>query len=69
MECFNFPSKFKCGSCPEGYTGNGLKCTPILDPCDPDPCFNGVNCVTVWEGKKLSHACGHCPDGEFQSLS
>ena len=44
VTCHDVPapgSGFKCGSCPPGYTGNGVSCTDVDDcsvaqkPCGP----------------------------------
>ena len=34
-----------------------------MDPCDPNPCFPGVVCVTIWKGRQTMFECGLCPDG------
>ena len=62
-DCYNLPDRYKCGSCPEGFTGNGQKCTAARNPCQPNPCHSGVSCITVWKGKQAQFACGLCPDG------
>lgn len=36
---------YRCGPCPAGYTGNGHHCTQIPDPCNPSPCYPGVQCL------------------------
>uniref|UniRef100_A0A3Q3WQX5 Thrombospondin-1 n=1 Tax=Mola mola TaxID=94237 RepID=A0A3Q3WQX5_MOLML len=46
-ECTSYPDgSWKCGKCPAGYTGNGVKCKDV-DECKevPDACFefNGVH--------------------------
>jgi len=54
-----------CGPCPLGrvcISGEGL--FPVSDPCQPNPCFSGVQCVAVWRGEKATHRCGLCPDGK-----
>jgi hypothetical protein len=70
-KCFNFSHKYKCGTCPAGLTGNGIKCTSAdVDPCSTNPCFPGVACLTVWKGKrkKAQFACGLCPDGNRKTI-
>lgn len=32
---------FRCGPCPDGYTGSGVKCTPLC----PVPCPYGMRCI------------------------
>ena len=61
--CSNVDDKFICGACPEGFTGNGVQCHSANDPCDPNPCYSGVACVTVWKGRQAMFTCGLCPDG------
>ena len=63
VECYNYADDFKCGKCPEGFTGNGNNCSPEFDPCDPNPCYFGVPCLTIWKGRQTSFECGLCPDG------
>ena len=66
---------FDCGGCPPGFSGDGIGCTatraggddgresPPTDPCSPNPCFPGVQCVAVWKGTEARFSCGLCPDG------
>ena len=48
-----------CGPCPEGYSGDGIHCVEIEDPCSSNPCFENVTCTVVDDGFK----CGYCPAG------
>ena len=44
VQCFEVQGSqlgFRCGSCPEGYTGNGINCTSLC----PLPCPYGMKCV------------------------
>lgn len=63
VSCYNMPGKAKCGNCPPGYVGNGIKCTPPSeDPCSTNPCYQGVSCVNLWMGRSAGFVCGSCPD-------
>ena len=62
VECYNLASKAKCGSCPPGFVGNGVKCTPARDPCSTSPCYEGVTCVNLWAGRSAGFVCGECPE-------
>uniref|UniRef100_A0A3Q3E234 Thrombospondin 4a n=1 Tax=Hippocampus comes TaxID=109280 RepID=A0A3Q3E234_HIPCM len=44
--------------CPEGYTGDGVRCDDI-DECQFNPCFPGVRCENTAPGFR----CGKCPSG------
>jgi len=47
-----------------GFTGNGIKCTAVKDPCKPNPCYPGVSCITIWKGRYAHFGCGLCPEGK-----
>ncbi|XP_068594702.1 LOW QUALITY PROTEIN: thrombospondin-4a [Brachionichthys hirsutus] len=49
---------FRCGPCPDGYTGDGVHCDDE-DECQFNPCFPGVPCVNTAPGFR----CGQCPLG------
>uniref|UniRef100_H3C524 EGF-like domain-containing protein n=1 Tax=Tetraodon nigroviridis TaxID=99883 RepID=H3C524_TETNG len=49
---------FRCGPCPDGYTGDGMRCDDV-DECQFSPCFLGVTCVNTAPGFR----CGRCPLG------
>ena len=63
VKCFNVHDKAKCGNCPDGFEGNGVKCTAADDPCASFPCFEGVQCINVRMGNSTGYVCGLCPDG------
>lgn len=60
VQCLNFMGTFRCGSCPEGFTGNGSVCHKAVpfDPCQEITCFPGVSC----EQKGDTYGCGNCPE-------
>lgn len=56
--CHNVPGSYFCGSCPQGYTGNGYYCSDI-DECLVD---NGgcstvprVQCINTMVRKTIKH--------------
>ncbi|XP_076006862.1 thrombospondin-4a [Genypterus blacodes] len=49
---------FKCAPCPDGYTGDGVRCDDV-DECQFNPCFPGVRCVNTAPGFR----CERCPLG------
>ncbi|KHJ46556.1 CUB domain protein, partial [Trichuris suis] len=62
VHCSNTPGGFKCGSCPVGYTGDGVRCWDV-DECAQN---NGhcstspkVQCINTFG----SYHCGACPPG------
>uniref|UniRef100_A0A8C4QE10 Thrombospondin 3 n=1 Tax=Eptatretus burgeri TaxID=7764 RepID=A0A8C4QE10_EPTBU len=62
VECEEKPGSdlgFRCGSCPDGFTGNGNHCKDI-DECQlANPCFPGVRCLNLAPG----FSCDPCPLG------
>jgi hypothetical protein len=54
-------TSFVCGSCPDGYSGNGVTCTEI-DGCAGSPCFPGVVCTDA-DPPETGFLCGSCPAG------
>ena len=61
--CHNSQGRAKCGNCPEGFEGNGVKCTPSVQPCASNPCFYNVSCINVRMGVSVGYVCGLCPEG------
>ncbi|XP_043479110.1 cubilin-like isoform X2 [Leptopilina heterotoma] len=60
--CHNVPGSYFCGSCPQGYTGNGYYCS------DVDEClYDNGGCSTVPRVQCIntmgSRICGSCPTG------
>lgn len=62
VECINTKGSFECGSCPQGYTGNGFYCIDVNE-CDVN---NGdcsiapkVDCINTIG----SFHCDNCPEG------
>ncbi|XP_037632853.1 thrombospondin-4a isoform X2 [Sebastes umbrosus] len=49
---------FKCAPCPDGYTGDGVRCDDV-DECQFNPCHPGVRCVNTAPGFR----CEKCPLG------
>lgn len=49
---------FQCAPCPDGYTGDGVRCDDV-DECQFNPCFSGVRCVNTAPGFR----CEKCPLG------
>ncbi|MEL6546341.1 MAG: hypothetical protein AAFQ82_17065 [Myxococcota bacterium] len=63
VACTDIPGGFECGSCPRGYTGDGVDCSDI-DECLAFPCDALVDCTNLEGG----FVCGSCPTG-FQDLN
>ena len=69
--CLSVNGIATCGPCPNGMTGNGKVChtaagdlakeQTVLDPCQSNPCFDGVLCQLSEDG--TSYECGACPEG------
>ncbi|KAF3850907.1 hypothetical protein F7725_012679 [Dissostichus mawsoni] len=49
---------YQCAPCPEGYTGDGVRCDDV-DECQFQPCYPGVRCVNTAPGFR----CEKCPLG------
>uniref|UniRef100_A0A4W6GAY6 Thrombospondin 4a n=1 Tax=Lates calcarifer TaxID=8187 RepID=A0A4W6GAY6_LATCA len=49
---------FQCTPCPDGFTGDGVRCDDV-DECQFNPCFPGVRCVNTAPGFR----CEKCPLG------
>ncbi|XP_012276352.1 cubilin [Orussus abietinus] len=62
VQCINVPGTFYCGTCPQGYSGNGYYCTDI-DEC----ATNNGGCSTSPMAQCIntlgSRICGPCPPG------
>ncbi|XP_043540034.1 thrombospondin-3a [Chiloscyllium plagiosum] len=58
METYEYPG-FRCGSCPEGFTGNGTHCTDIDECLFANPCFSESKCINAVPGFR----CESCPLG------
>ncbi|XP_013414446.1 fibropellin-1-like isoform X2 [Lingula anatina] len=59
VACKDTPTGFECGSCPPGFSGNGISCTRVVAGCSTDPCYPGVQCRDTPNG----YRCGPCPPG------
>ncbi|CAH0392455.1 unnamed protein product [Bemisia tabaci] len=60
VQCYDTVEGFQCGSCPNGYSGDGRHCKP-RGGCDLNPCHHGVQCVDTQEAPY--YRCGACPQG------
>ncbi|KAH3835636.1 hypothetical protein DPMN_108994, partial [Dreissena polymorpha] len=58
VECINTDRGYRCGECPRGFYGDGVRCAKI-PTCADKPCFAGVECFDVANG----YRCGPCPAG------
>ncbi|XP_052796018.1 cartilage oligomeric matrix protein-like [Mya arenaria] len=56
--CTDTDRGYRCGDCPRGYYGDGIRCARIPN-CADNPCFTGVQCYDVSNG----YRCGPCPPG------
>ncbi|XP_053213437.1 cartilage oligomeric matrix protein-like [Panonychus citri] len=63
VNCIDLPESsqgFTCGSCPPGFTGNGLNCQDIDECSLANPCAIGVVCTNLSPG----FVCDPCPSGQ-----
>lgn len=58
VRCVDTENGFRCGSCPRGYSGDGITCNRMTT-CADNPCYPGVRCVDNERG----YRCGPCPPG------
>lgn len=58
VECINLPGSFHCGSCPQGYRGNGFYCTDINEcatnngGCSSNPMVACINTQVCFKQTK-----------------
>ncbi|XP_072917244.1 LOW QUALITY PROTEIN: thrombospondin-3-like [Hemitrygon akajei] len=57
-ETYEYPG-YRCGSCPEGFTGNGSHCSDIDECTFANPCFSESKCINAVPGFR----CEPCPVG------
>ncbi|KAK7501595.1 hypothetical protein BaRGS_00007026 [Batillaria attramentaria] len=58
VRCVDTEEGFRCGACPRGYYGDGIRCERYTT-CADNPCFQGVECQDTERG----YRCGPCPPG------
>ncbi|XP_064416645.1 thrombospondin-3 [Latimeria chalumnae] len=58
METYDYPG-YRCGPCPQGFTGNGTHCFDIDECSQVNPCFSGSKCINIVPG----FFCEPCPPG------
>ncbi|KAL3865549.1 hypothetical protein ACJMK2_042925 [Sinanodonta woodiana] len=58
VRCQETDQSYRCGTCPSGYYGNGVRCVKI-PTCADNPCFPSVRCYDTQNG----YRCGPCPQG------
>lgn len=58
VRCLDTDEGFRCGACPRGYYGDGIRCERY-PTCADSPCFQGVECQDTERG----YRCGSCPAG------
>ncbi|KAL4227295.1 hypothetical protein ACF0H5_012741 [Mactra antiquata] len=58
VKCTDTERSYRCGECPTGYYGDGVRCAKI-PTCADNPCYRGVKCYNVANG----YRCGPCPSG------
>ncbi|XP_048583392.1 cartilage oligomeric matrix protein isoform X3 [Nematostella vectensis] len=61
VKCTETPGQglgFRCGPCPPGFSGNGIRCTDVNE-CDLFPCSSLTTCTNL----KPGYRCSECPRG------
>ena len=72
VDCINSVGSYSCGPCPVGYTGDGLRCEKLMDPCEMLNCLNGTciaqggqyfcQCLQGFSGKRCDIDINECLD-------
>ncbi|KAJ0174279.1 hypothetical protein K1T71_010425 [Dendrolimus kikuchii] len=55
--CIDTEQGYRCERCPDRQTSDGHTC---MTPCSSNPCFEGVQCQNLPDGRYM---CGRCPEG------
>ncbi|XP_031575406.1 uncharacterized protein LOC116309020, partial [Actinia tenebrosa] len=67
VECYETPDEglgFRCGPCPPGFTGNGIRCEDVNE-CNLYPCSALTKCINLRPG----YQCTPCPVGYLGNAS